>query len=208
VKKVKFRFLDCFCGLGGASEGFHREGFECTGIDIVNVGYPYRFIEGDMNQLKGETYQGYDVIWGSPPCRDFTQLPDHWVHKDGSKGKWKTPKNPIRGLKLVDAFLTFVDDAEPVYWIMENVHGLANYLGLKPKIFGAKLHRGKRHVFYGDFPTFLLPRAYSSVKNQDVNGPMRSWIRAKIPLACSLAFARACKNELEKKGNRVEKKNS
>lgn len=203
-KVANLKMLDCFCGLGGASEGFHREGFECTGIDIVNVGYPYRLILADMLTLKGEDFRGYDVIWGSPPCRDFTKLPDHWVHKDGSKGQWKIPKNPENGIKLVQAFGRFVSDARPTFWIMENVKGLADFDWLhiylpKARIYGAKLHLGKQHAFWGNFPEFLLPHAYSQMCNQDVQGKLRAWERAKIPLACSQAFARACKEALLEK---------
>ena len=36
--------LDLFCGLGGWSKGFAELGFECTGLDIKNLGYPFRFI--------------------------------------------------------------------------------------------------------------------------------------------------------------------
>jgi len=80
------RFLDCFCGLGGASEGFAREGFECVGIEInpeIAKLYPYDCIVADIRTLDGTRFEGFDVIWGSPPCRDFTQLPDHHVTKKG-----------------------------------------------------------------------------------------------------------------------------
>lgn len=193
------KFLDCFCGVGGASGGFHREGYDVTGIDIVKVGYPYFFIEGDMLKLDGKDFRGFDVIWGSPPCRDFTQLPDHWTHKDGKKGRWKIPKSPERGLKLVKCYLQFIEDAQPKIWIMENVPNLQNYLSIKPTMV-SKIKRGMKRAFWGNFPYFLMSyESKARSENWDKGGnKLRSWIRAKIPLACSLAFAKACKEELSK----------
>jgi len=193
------KMLDCFCGLGGASSGFAKEGFDCTGIDIINVGYPYRFILADMLTLKGEDFRGYDVIWGSPPCRDFTRLPDHGEMRTGQHFKWKIPKNPANGLKLVNCFLQFVRNAKPQFWIMENVANLANYMQLKPQAINSKIWGGKRHVFYGNFPSFLIPTTRRLKVHEKYGGPLRSWERAKIPLACSLAFARACKDALLEK---------
>ena len=190
VKKVNYRMLDCYCGLGGASEGFHREGFDCTGIDIVNVGYPYRFIEGDMNLLKGEDYPGYDVIWGSPPCRDFTILND---------ATWKEKKKPERGLILVKKFLAFVAAATPDFWIMENVKGLTQHLKLRPQQISLIGNPHKIRAFWGNYPPFLMPIQMGLKPCDQIGKPfgkLRSWERAKIPLAGSLAFARACKTEL------------
>ena len=71
------KILDCFCGLGGVSDGFALEGFDVTGIDIEDMpskGYKHRFIRADIRDLKGEDYRGYDVVWGSPPCREFQGL--------------------------------------------------------------------------------------------------------------------------------------
>ena len=186
------KMLDCFCGLGGASEGFHREGFECTGIEIetkIAKLYPYKVIVADMRELDGEDFMGYDVIWGSPPCRDFTILNDK---------RWKRKKNVHRGLASVHTFLAFVKEAKPKIWIMENTFLLAKHLVIQPKINGALIKGGKRHVFYGNFPNFLLPQT-ESIPMELIGKPfgkMRKWERAMIPLACSLAFAKACKQKL------------
>jgi tRNA/tmRNA/rRNA uracil-C5-methylase (TrmA/RlmC/RlmD family) len=40
--------LDLFCGMGGWSIGFHREGYRCVGVDIVDVGYPYELVLSDV----------------------------------------------------------------------------------------------------------------------------------------------------------------
>ena len=202
---TELKMLDCFCGLGGASMGFAKEGFDCTGIDVVNVGYPYRFILADMHSLKGEDYRGYDVIWGSPPCRDFSPLGRLYGMK------WKRKPSPQYGLKLVNAFLKFVEEAQPKFWIMENVENLKNYLLLKPKIVTKVRH--KAHCFWGDFPLGLYPRVIGNpmgvrqVKNGEsyfqsppnIDRKLQPWINAKIPLACSQAFARACKDVLLEK---------
>lgn len=206
------KFLDCFCGLGGASEGFHREGFECTGIDIVDVGYPYRFIQGDMRELDGADFKGFDVIWGSPPCRDFSQMAISLGHR------WKKPPDPNgNGLKLVKAFIYFVEEAKPRFWIMENVPQLEKYLKIKPRAKKVPISKTMRRDFWGNFPLFLQPmdsnkpRLSTKTKkgaqtHMRINGKIpkyESWERAKIPLACSLAFARACKEQLEKEPKNI-----
>src|SRR3989304_2755191 len=92
---MTFKLLDIFCGLGGVSDGFALEGFDVTGIDIEDMpskGYKHRFIRADIRDLKGEDYQGYDVIWGSPPCRDFSILGTCFGMK------WKRKTDPNYGL--------------------------------------------------------------------------------------------------------------
>ena len=199
----KLTLLDCFCGMGGVSDGFAMEGFDVMGIDIVDapkmLGYKHRFIEADMMSLKGEDFRGYDVIWGSPPCRDFSQLGVLYGKK------WKDKPDPERGLKLIDCFLDFVQAAKPQFWIMENIRLLKKYFTrLKPRSESYILY-GKCHVFYGNYPLFLMPRDMRyrirtiNKHGRDEplwNGKDRSFQAAKIPLACSRAFARACKEKL------------
>jgi DNA (cytosine-5)-methyltransferase 1 len=64
------KLLDLFCGAGGASVGYHRAGFDVTGVDVVaQKHYPYRFIQGDALTVELE---GYDVIHASPPCQLYS----------------------------------------------------------------------------------------------------------------------------------------
>ena len=198
------KLLDCFCGMGGVSDGFALEGFDVTGIDIVDapkmLGYKHHFIQADMLSLKGEHFKGFDVIWGSPPCRDFSPLGRIY-------GKyWKNPPSPEKGLEFVRAFLTFVHVAKPKIWIMENVANLKNFLPLLKPRAETIIDYGKRHVFYGNFPLFLMTRDRTrKTRGRTSTGrdtsiwkdkKLGSWMSAKIPLACSQAFARVCKESL------------
>lgn len=208
-----FKVLDCFCGLGGTSEGFLAEGFTVHGIEInpeiaklcydnLNAKYLGKITVqvADMLTLKGSDFKGYDVIWGSPPCRDFSQIGVLYGKK------WKDKPNPENGIATIRSFLQFVKDAQPTYWILENVALLKKYFkDLEPRTEGY-ITLGKRHVFYGNYPLFLMPRDMR-IKTRKLNaygrdepshdGKLRSWIAARIPLACSRAFARACKEALE-----------
>ncbi len=211
--------LDCFCGMGGVSDGFALEGYDVMGIDIVDapklLGYKHKFIHADMMTLHGEDFKGFDVVWGSPPCRDFTRIADVYGHN------WKEPPNPAKGLVLVRKFIDFVKKANPKFWILENVYCLKDYLSeISPNFVSyisiGKNNQGKKHVFYGNFPHFLLPRTSGYTISKRAKGPhgeswmrpnegrivsiqgkLRKWERAKIPLACSRAFAKACKEQLQ-----------
>lgn len=207
--KPQFKMLDCFCGMGGVSDGFALEGFDVTGIDVEDapnkLGYKHRFIQADMTTLDGKDFRGYDVIWGSPPCRDFTDMAKMWGKK------WKIPANPENGLKTVNTFLKFKNEAQPKIWIMENNPNLANYTTHKPRNHKSLIGQTMKRSFWGNFPLFLMPSDNGKIKltsrtkkgamtHMRINGKIpknESWERAKISLACSRAFAVACREALE-----------
>lgn len=138
------------------------------------------------------------MIWGSPPCRDFSKMSHVGFGSKRPNGvvfKWKDPPNPLRGLVLVKCYLEFVDKAKPLFWIMENVPYLQKYLRLSPNQTSS-ISRTMKRSFWGNYPDFLLPTTNDRRIKIDIQGKLRSWQRAKIPLACSQAFARACKEQL------------
>jgi len=68
---MKPRLLDLFCGAGGAAVGYHRAGFEVTGVDIVKQpNYPFGMCVRDALAV-AKTYT-VDAIHASPPCQAFT----------------------------------------------------------------------------------------------------------------------------------------
>lgn len=67
--------LDLFCGAGGASVGYHRAGFDVTGVDIeAHPDYPFEMLERDaMSVLADVDYlDRFDVIAASPPCPRYS----------------------------------------------------------------------------------------------------------------------------------------
>ena len=83
---VPFRLLDLFCGAGGAGMGYHRAGFDVTGVDIkFQKRYPFEFIQADALQYCREHGHEYDAIHASPPCQRYstcTPMPHRDKHPD------------------------------------------------------------------------------------------------------------------------------
>ncbi|HEX7995141.1 MAG TPA: DNA cytosine methyltransferase, partial [Streptosporangiaceae bacterium] len=80
------RLLDLFCGAGGSAVGYHRAGFDVTGVDIKpQPRYPFAFFQADAltvlgAMLDGESYmamtlRNVDAIHASPPCQDHMRSP-------------------------------------------------------------------------------------------------------------------------------------
>ena len=211
--KINPKALDLFCGLGGMSDGLATEGFEVLGVEIdprIAGLYDHPVIVADVRDLDPTEFAGYDLIVGSPPCRDFSSLARMWGHT------WKRPPDPEGvGLSLVNAFLNFIAVAKPKFWIMENVPGLCSYLELQPR-FKVKLGQTMKRCFWGNFPSFLVPRDMNkkpffkrdknrmrrrSIRHkkilEDVPGWLSDqWERARIPLPFSRALGKAVFNEL------------
>lgn len=192
------RALDLFCGLGGWSDGLVAEGFDVTGVEIepkIAALYKHRVICADVTTLNPEDFTGYDLIVGSPPCRNFTDYAI--LHAMRSKGKWKNPADPEgEGMKLVNAFLTFVEIAKPTYWLMENVPGLTRYYKAPPRMKVRLTGASMRRCFWGNFPQFLIPRDYNKGIIENEKGPLRHWLRSKIPLPVARALGASVRDAI------------
>jgi len=65
------RLLDLFCGVGAASVGYHRAGFDVIGVDIhPQPDYPFTFHRADAIETAYFHGAEYDAIHASPPCQD------------------------------------------------------------------------------------------------------------------------------------------
>jgi hypothetical protein len=72
---IRPKLLDLFCGAGGAGMGYHRAGFDVTGVDIApQPNYPFTFHQCDALMYLAAHWQEFDVIHGSPPCQSSTAL--------------------------------------------------------------------------------------------------------------------------------------
>jgi DNA (cytosine-5)-methyltransferase 1 len=66
------KLLDLFCGVGGASVGYARAGFEVHGVDLKHgKRYPFTYLRADALAVLNddEFIQQFDVIHASPPCQ-------------------------------------------------------------------------------------------------------------------------------------------
>ena len=71
------RLLDLYCGAGGCAVGYHRAGFDVTGVDIdPHPDYPFEFVQADaLDVLQDRAYLlTFDAIHASPPCKSETDL--------------------------------------------------------------------------------------------------------------------------------------
>jgi DNA (cytosine-5)-methyltransferase 1 len=79
------RLLDLFCGAGGASVGYHRAGFDVTGVDNKpHPDYPFEILIDDaMTVVRDRDYlDTFDVVAGSPPCPRYSRItPEHTRHQ-------------------------------------------------------------------------------------------------------------------------------
>ena len=75
MKATVWVVYDPFCGLGGWSEGFLAEGYECIGFDIEahdygTGGYPGKLILRDIRSIHGSELKDATCIVASPPCQE------------------------------------------------------------------------------------------------------------------------------------------
>lgn len=190
--------IDLFCGIGGWAEGFLRLGYRVIGFDIRRLPYPGELVLEDVAYLDGSKFSRARVIVASPPCTEFSTM-----------AAWHGHRNPDRAMRLVRESLRIIRESEVSQWCIENsrdsVATISKDLG-PPRL--------RKHSFYlwGEFPDFLLPTSNRLGKGlskialppkiaySDSSIPFqRSRVDrhasdkfGKIPLALSMALARAC----------------
>lgn len=123
------KLLDLFCGAGGCSVGYHRAGFDVTGVDHeFHEGYPdpslsllgpvlpdvdLTFVQADaLDVLRDRAYlDSFDVVALSPPCPGYSTItPDQSRHP-----------------RLIEPCRELLEAWGGVY-VIENVEGAANHM--------------------------------------------------------------------------------
>jgi len=141
------RLLDLFCGAGGCSMGYHRAGFNCTGVDHRPMPrYPFPFIQADAMEYLAEHGREYDVIHSSPPCQAYSAL-------------GRLP-NARRHPRLIEPLRDLLEGIGRPY-VIENVMGapLRFTTMLCGSMFGLRSQRGylQRHRLFECHPLVLAP---------------------------------------------------
>ena len=129
------RLLDLFCGAGGAAVGYHRAGFDVTGVDInPQPRYPFEFHQADAIHYLAEHWQEFDAVHASPPCQSYST----GVSSKSSKWVPTLGKDEPALIGAVHERLVHLE----LPWVIENVMGARKHMpGLWFVLCGAMFDR-------------------------------------------------------------------
>lgn len=130
TKTNKYKFVDLFAGCGGLSLGLQQAGFTPWFVNEIEKQfcdtYKYNhdlsdahYFVGDIAELNirledyKEMLSDITLVCGGPPCQGFSMANRQRVLDD--------PRN-----SLYKQFLIFLNRVRPLFFIMENVKGMAN----------------------------------------------------------------------------------
>jgi DNA (cytosine-5)-methyltransferase 1 len=146
------KLLDLYCGAGGASMGYHRAGFEVTGVDInPQKNYPFEFHQADALEFLKEHGHEFDAIHASPPCQRHSAMSNC---RPGLADEYPDLVAPTRDLLIASG--------KP--WVIENVVGspLIDPITLCGTMFGRQLYRHRLfetsfHIEEPPHPKHVIP---------------------------------------------------
>ncbi len=124
------KIVDFFCGAGGLSLGFKKEGFktilandyESVCIQTYRFNHPEipanKIIEGDIrlivDKIQNYLTEEVDIVVGGPPCQGFSSANQQRIIDD--------PRN-----ELYKYFIKSIEKILPKFVVMENVRGMLPY---------------------------------------------------------------------------------
>jgi len=152
MKKNTLNFIDLFCGAGGFSLGFEKEGFNCIGaidndkyaIETHDLNFKNsKSICADIESISPENFakiignKKVDIIIGGPPCPTFSTIGHAKIQSLGNN-VYDDKRN-----RLFKNFLDYVEYFQPEFFIIENV---PNFI-TKYEFFNIKILEGSINVF-------------------------------------------------------------
>ncbi len=199
---MKKHFLDLFAGFGGASEAFVQDldNWDVLRIDnnLLLQNVPRMRIEC-VKELSKIVWpfahpngQKIDVIWASPPCREFSDgynSPKSQAQRDGTIDDYKPD------MSFLEAALQIIQIVKPKYWIIENVRGSIPYF--KPLLGSPRQIIGPYYL-WGNFPYLDVDKsllAKKSDKDVHSSNPLRANYKAKVDLCVSVALKNAIESQ-------------
>lgn len=149
TKSNQYKFVDLFAGCGGLSCGIEQAGFTPWFVNEIvetfcntykrNHSLPDdHYFVGDINLLNErideykELLSDITLVCGGPPCQGFSMANRQRILDD--------PRN-----QLYKAYLTFLSQVRPLFFIMENVKGMANKIAEIKQNF--KDYLGEEYLF-------------------------------------------------------------
>lgn len=174
--------VDMFAGLGGASEAMiHNDNWVVYRFDNNKLlsDVEYMNITNNMFNVVKECPHNVDLIWASPPCRQFSNAYNSPKSQAKRSGKYYNPE-----LELLQKTIETIKYVKPKTWVIENVIGSIEYflpfLGEPRQIIGSV-------VLWGNFPLLPLPANFKHLKDDSSwsTDPLRANKRAKIPYEIS-----------------------
>lgn len=162
---------DLYCGLGGWSEGFLAEGYECIGYDIQKHDYgtgtyPGELVIQDILTMHGSRCKDAAVIVASPPCQKYSYMAMPWKLAKKQIAWYKESPERVEELNaMFNACFRIQREASAaaehyIPMIVENVCGAQKWVGR------AKWHFGSFYL-WGDVPA-LMPVSFKMRKSQHV----------------------------------------
>jgi DNA (cytosine-5)-methyltransferase 1 len=139
--------IDLFCGIGGFSKGFERQGFDVLfGIDNWDVALETfkknhekaEAINGDVREIEDDFYKKYngniDVIIAGPPCQGFSMS----GRRDINDKRNTLFEEVIRAVKLIN----------PKIIVIENVVGLLSMKNPDGEFVKDLIHKSLEELGY------------------------------------------------------------
>ena len=179
--------LDLCSGLGGASEAFLSASIWRV-IRIENnpalSDVPHTHTLDVLEWTDWiETFPAPEIIWASPPCRDFSRgfsAPAPTAEREG--------RVHVPDMSILKACMGIIDYFKPKWYIIENVQGAVD--DFRP-LLGEPVQKIGPFVLWGRFAR--IPMDYSFIHSKFTGDtwstdPLRANRRALVPLEVSRAL--------------------
>jgi hypothetical protein len=179
MRNGKPLLIDGYCGLGGWTESFLSEGWECIGIDIERHDYgtgeyPSTLILQDMRTISGAQFKDADLLVFSPPCTEYSYMAMPWSRgrqiASALLGKGEFPEGYMGSITVTELNDLFnqcfriqreVSEAAGHYvpMVVENVRGAQKWVGKARWNFGS-------FYLWGDVPALMPIPAKARFKSK------------------------------------------